>query len=394
MRLDHRHKVTRNIAAALVASAAAVVLSTAAAHGAPVVKVPLSATASAPRAKGRAVLALRTTSKGAFTVRARGLAANHPFDVVVGGIKVGGFTTNAHGVGKVTFHTASGKGAAKVRGHKLLLGFDPRGSDVIVRDRKTSDDDLHGKCPGGDDSASGAFACCGSQHDGAGDIPCATKAPAKCTAEGGTPTSVTSCVPSPCTSTPPPGAVCCVPGSAGGAFMHDDGDESEIECEDVASVEACVAKGGAVVTATSCKPNPCIPTPPTTACCLPESAASAFIDEDDDGGKPQSGCVSHMSASACIAAGGTVVSAGSCHPDPCGPTTPPVAVGCCLGGGNETECQMLAPDACTSAGGTVAGKSCAPDPCSGGEGDHHRPGGHGQQGDQGDQGHQGNQGDD
>src|SRR5262249_50203841 len=106
MRFD---QVTRNLAAALVASAAAVVLSTPPAHGASVVKTPLVATASAPRAKGRAVLALRATSKGTFTVRGRGLAANHPFDVVVGGIKVGTFTTNAHGAGKVTFHTGSGK---------------------------------------------------------------------------------------------------------------------------------------------------------------------------------------------------------------------------------------------------------------------------------------------
>src|SRR5262245_66613055 len=113
-------KKTRDFAAALVACAAAVVLSTAAAHGASVVKVPLTATASAPRAKGRAVLALRAASKGAFTVRAQGLTPNHPFDVVVGGIKVGGFTTNAHGAGKATFRTAAGKVARRVGGrHKL-----------------------------------------------------------------------------------------------------------------------------------------------------------------------------------------------------------------------------------------------------------------------------------
>jgi hypothetical protein len=395
MRFDRRSKMTRNIVTALAASVAAIVLSTAAAHGAAVVKAPLIATASAPRAKGRAVLALRATSKGSFTVRGRGLAANHPFDVVVGGIKVGAFTTNAHGAGKVTFRTASGKGAAKVRGHKLLLGFDPRGNEVIVRDGKTSDDNLHCKFPGGDDSAAGAFACCGPQHDGAGEIPCAINTPAKCTAEGGTPTSVTSCVPSPCMSSPPPGAVCCIPGSAEGAFTHDDDDgESEIECEDVASVEACVARGGAVVTATSCDPNPCVPARPTTVCCLPESAASAFVGGDDDEGSSQSQCVSHLSASACGAAGGTVVSADSCHPNPCSQTMPPVAVGCCLGGGDETVCRMLTPDACTSAGGTVSGQSCVPDPCSGGEGDHHGHGDEGNHGQQGDQGHEGNQGGD
>jgi hypothetical protein len=377
MRFD---KVTRDLAAALVASAAAVVLSTAPAHGASVMKAPLLATTSAPRAKGRAVLALRTTSKGTFTVRGRGLAANHPFDVVVGGIKVGTFTTNAQGAGKVTFRTTSGKRAAKTRGHKLLLGFDPRGSEVIVRDGNTSDDDLHCEFPGSDDSASGAFACCGLQHDDAGETPCATKTPAKCTAEGGTPTSVTSCVPNPCTSTPPSGAVCCFPGSADEAFVHDDGDdgdESEIECEEVASVEACVAKGGAVVTATSCDPSPCVPAQPSTVCCLPDSAAGAFIGEEDDEGSPRGQCVSHTSADACAAAGGRVVSASFCHPNPCGPATPPAAA-CCLGGDDEPECKMLPPDACTNAGGTVSGMSCALNPCSGG--DHH---GHGDQGDQG-----------
>jgi hypothetical protein len=381
MGLDHRREGTGNIAAALVASIAAVVLSTAAAHGAAVVKTPLTATANAPRAKGRAVLALRTTSKGAFTVRGRGLIANHSFDVVVGGMKVGAFTTNAQGVGKVTFRTASGKGAAKIRGHKLLLGFDPRGNEVIVREGKTGDDDLRCEFPDDDDSASGAFACCGPQHDGGGEIPCATKTPAECTAEGGTPTSVTSCVPSPCPSTPPAGAVCCIPGSAEGAFVHDDdGDESEIGCEDVASVEACVARGGAVVSATSCEPNPCVPARPTTVCCFPESAAGAFMGEDDDEDGSEGECMSHTGASACAAAGGRIVSASSCDPNPCLPTPPPVAVGCCLGDDEETECQMLAPDACASAGGKVSGGSCASDPCSGGEGDHHGQGGHGDHG--------------
>jgi hypothetical protein len=390
MRLD---KVTPGLAAAFIASAAAIVLSTAAAHGASVVKAPLTATASAPRAKGRAVLALRATSKGTFTVRGRGLAANHLFDVVVGGIKVGTFTTNAHGVGKVTFRTASGKRAAKTRGHKLLLGFDPRGNDVIVRDGKTSDDELRCHFPGDDDSASGAFACCGLEHDDATETPCATETPAKCTAEGGTPTSVTSCVPNPCPSTPPPGAVCCIPGSADEAFIHDDGDdgdETEIECENVASVEACVAKGGAVVTATSCDPNPCVPVQPSTVCCIPGSATGAFIGDEHDERSPGGQCVSHTSPDACAAAGGTVVSAGSCHPNPCGPTTPR-AVACCLSGDDDAECRMLAPDACTNAGGMVSGMLCTPDPCSRGEGDHH---GHGNQGNQGNQGDHGNHGED
>src|SRR5262249_16807569 len=179
------------------------------------------------------------------------------------------------------------------------------------------------------------------QDEDASEIRCETKTPAKCTADGSTPTSVTSCVPNPCTSIPPPGAVCCVPGSADEAFIHDDGDdddESEIECEDVASVEACVAQGGAVVTAASCDPNPCVPAQPSTVCCVPESAAGAFVGDEDDDGSPRVECVSHASPEACAAAGGTVVSAGSCHPNPCRPTTPP-ARACCLDGAADPPCQ-------------------------------------------------------
>src|SRR5262249_24549697 len=139
-------------------------------------------------------------------------------------------------------------------------------------------------------------------------------------------------------------------------------------------------------------PNPCVPAHPSTVCCIPGSATGAFVGDDDDERSPGGGqCVSHTSPEACSAAGGAVVSASSCNPNPCGPTTPP-AVACCLGGNDEPDCKMLPSDVCTNAGGTVSGMSCASTNCPGGEGDHHGHGDQGNQGNQGDQGNQGNQG--
>src|SRR5262249_20242238 len=130
--------------------------------------------------------------------------------------------------------------------------------------------------------------------------------------------------------------------------------------------------------ATSCEPNPCEPTQPTTVCCLPGSAEGAFV-RDDDGGDGehhnQPECVRHESADACTAAGGTVVTAISCHPNPC-TVPPPPPHACCFpgsadgafigdrGGSRSEECRMLPPPACVGQGGRVSGPSCASHPCS------------------------------
>jgi len=65
----------------------------------------LTATSHAPGARGRATLALTTPSKGRFRVTARGLTPKASFDLVVGGVKVGAFTTSAGGRGKVKLST-------------------------------------------------------------------------------------------------------------------------------------------------------------------------------------------------------------------------------------------------------------------------------------------------
>lgn len=370
----------RRLDLALVAATVAFALSQAVlAQGTVVTKSPLRGTASAPHANGHARLVLRGATKGRFTVTGHGLAAHRSFDVIVGGIKVGAFVTNANGVGKAKFRTSSGSTAA-AHGPKLLLGFDPRGDKVVVRDGTTSDDDLVGEMPGGGDSTSGAFACCHSDADGEGELECTMKTPSDCAAAGGTSTQVRSCVPDPCTPNPPPGTVCCLPGSAQGAFVRSEHDgDSDAECEEVASVEACMAQGGAVVSATSCDPNPCKSAPPTTVCCVPGSVDGAFVG-DDGGGcdhRNETKCVIHESPDACTASGGAVVSASSCEPNPC-VEPPPPPLGCCLPGSADgafvadhdwhhaggLRCEMLPPPACIGRGGKVSGPSCASDPCA------------------------------
>src|SRR5262245_47831913 len=92
-----------------------------------VVKQTLTATAHAPKARGRAKLVLRGGSHGSFALVAQRLAPSADYDVVVDGIKVGTLTTREHGTGKMRF-------SAPKRGRNALLGFEARGASVVVRD--------------------------------------------------------------------------------------------------------------------------------------------------------------------------------------------------------------------------------------------------------------------
>ena len=276
----------------------------------PVHRSDLVPTSVTPGARGWTTLHV-ARSKTTFVVSARALPPHASFDVVANGVKVGSLTTNAAGNGKVRFGSVP-------HGHDVLLGFDPQGADVVVRDRDGHDClSGHGGNPG--DSASAAC-CLPDTHDDDGDGPCLPLPAATCTAKGGTVPSASSCFPNPCPSSPPANEViCCVPESARGAWLWHDEDH-EIECRDVSSVD-CAAAGGTVVTATSCHPNPCAPTPPANliACCVPE------------------------------------------HP-------------------GDTDCKELTAERCTSLGGSAAGAFCEADPC-GDDGDHdHEHGGQGPQG--------------
>jgi hypothetical protein len=248
----------------------------------------LTATVHAPGASGVARLVLRTPSTGKFTVKARRLPGSKTFDVVVNKVKVGTLKTGPSGNGTAKFSNPAA-------GHAAALGFDPRGAQIAVRDEETGDDDLDSDMP--DDHPDSAIGCC-LEHECEDEMTAA-----ECTAHGGTPTAAGGCLPDPCNSNPPPPTtVCCRTTSAGGAFVDDD---PENECDDDESSAECAAKGGVVVQATSCEPNPCQPTPPPqlVICCVPDEGESEC---------------EHVTADHCTAAGGTVSSATSCEHDPCG----------------------------------------------------------------------------
>lgn len=249
----------------------------------------LAGTVNDPKGTGLAQLFLKTASSGKFTVKGRHLPGGKTFDVVVHKIKIGTLTTNAAGNGTARFSTSP-------VGRIARLGVDPQGAEVEVRDDQ-GDDVLDGEMP--DDNPSSAIGCCLGEDDG--ETECEDLSAADCTAQGGTPTTATSCLPDPCATTPPPpNTVCCIGHSAAGAFVDDD---PEIECEDDVSAAECAMQGGMVVQGT-CAANPCQPTPPPqlVICCVP----------DDDGAECE-----ELTPADCTAANGTVSSATACDPNPC-----------------------------------------------------------------------------
>src|SRR6185369_1564472 len=135
----------------------------------------------------------------------------------------------------------------------MLLGFDPRGSVLIIRNA-AGEDVLAGDLPaGGNASDDTKIVCCVPESgDDGGAAECEDRTPDECIAEGGTVSTAETCLPNPCDTVTPPSeddVVCCVP------------DDSGPQCED-RSVEECSAAGGIVVEGASCTDNPCAATPP------------------------------------------------------------------------------------------------------------------------------------
>ena len=260
------------------------------------VKLGLTATSLAPDARGKSRLTVKGSKHGKFKVLASHLTANKTYDLIVGGVKVGMIQTGASGRGKTSFSTTPGAKDA-------LLGFDPRGQQVVVRDEDGGDDVLVGDMPDGD--ATETACCITDQEDN--ETECEDMTPDECSAEGGMPIGVpggstaVSCLPDPCGTTPPEGEdiICCTNAT------HDD--ESEAECEDVSTEAECSALGGMVVQATSCDPNPCQATPPS-------NAAACCVTDSEDG---ETEC-EVRSAEACLALNGSAPGAATCDPDPCG----------------------------------------------------------------------------
>ena len=230
-------------------------------------------------------------SDGRFDVSASHLDRKATYDVIVGGVKVAQFTTGNGGSGKARLRT-------NPKGRDGLLGFDPRSAGVVVRDA-AGEDVLLGTLPADDDPANAdKIACCVPDDHGA---ECEDRTADDCTAEGGTVSTATSCVPNPCDGAVPPAGgevVCCTP------------DDGGSECEDRTTAE-CVAESGTVVAATTCDPNPCAPVPPADdviRCCV----------ADDSGAE----CEDRTSAE-CTSEGGVDVGAGVCAPDTCTGVTVP-----------------------------------------------------------------------
>lgn len=266
----------------------------------------LAGTPAAPGARGRARTIVRGTSDGAFLVTAHGLARRAHFDIVVDAVRVGTLATNGHGGGTAHFRT-------RPRHGDQLLGFEPRGAEVDVRNG-AGEDVLRGNVPGTTPDPT-KIICCVADHGGDGAEECEDRTPDACTAAGGTVTQATSCLPNPCATTPPveDEVACCEAGSAGGALLRrrggDDGggDAPELECE-LRTAAKCAARGGTAVSAASCDPNPCTPPPPPPPaaevnCCLP--------------GYYTAGSCAVLTADQCASQNGKVTTAPSCTPNPC-----------------------------------------------------------------------------
>jgi hypothetical protein len=242
-------------------------------------------------AGGRAKLQVRNGSDGRLEVRVQKLDKRATYDVLVDGVLVGHFTTSRGGSGHISFksHPRTSK--------DILLGFDPRGALLIVRD--DSGHDVLAVTLADTGSVSGGDVICCVPDDSGPD--CEDRTPAECTAQGGTVSSATSCLPNPCVGAPPPSGgdvICCIP------------DDSGPECED-RTADDCAVQGGVVVQAASCVPNPCASvTPPADGdiqCCLADDSGPACEDR---------------TLSECAVAGGVNVGAGTCAPDSCAALPP------------------------------------------------------------------------
>jgi hypothetical protein len=282
----------------------------------------LSATAVRPSAHGVARLVVRTPARGGFGVKVQSLEAGTSYDVLVGGIKVSSLVTDDSGEGHVRFGTAKA-------GPHLVLGFDPRGESVEVRNAA------------GDDVLVGNVAApAGSEQDKACCVPddtrtkCEDRTPAECAALGGTTSAAGSCLPDPCGSAPPPAAsvVCCIPDDSGPA------------CED-RTAASCLSAGGSVVEADSCASDPCNAAPPSpddhVQCCV----AAYYV----------WACEDHTVAE-CEQLKGFNKGPGTCSPNPCGDVPPSTGHGvCCLpnAAGDEIECEDRKAADCVDAGGVV-----------------------------------------
>jgi hypothetical protein len=132
-------------------------------------------------------------------------------------------------------------------------------------------------------------------------------------------------------------------------------DDEGPECED-RTPEECAAEGGTVSTATSCLPDPCGGTP------TPDDADIVCCVSDDSGPECEDRTVEE-----CAAEGGMAVSATTCVDNPCAgtPSADP-DTRCCEPDDSGAECEDRTPAECVARSGVDIGAGiCAVDSCDG-----------------------------
>jgi len=288
----------------------------------------LTSTGVDPDASGRTRFLVRGVH-GRFDVRARRVAPDASFEVVVRGVRVGELRTSGGGNGRVRFRTAPRSDRDQ------LLGFDPRGGTLALRD-EDGDDVLEGDIPE-DEGEADEIRCClpHPEENGEHQVECEHVTPAECDAQHGVNLGPGSCLPDPCAETPPPGEEtvrCCVP----------DGDaDDQAECAQL-TAEQCSMEHGVNLGAGACDPNPCEPHPhpDEIRCCEP----------DDEGPECE-----HRTPEECELHGGVNMGAGMCELHLCDGTPVPDLIRCCEHGDSGTECALETPADCEAHAGVNRG---------------------------------------
>jgi hypothetical protein len=243
-------------------------------------------------AAGRAKLRIKSPSDGRFEVQVAMVDPGAAYEVVVDGIRVGDIVGADDGTGRARFRTSPHSS------RETLLGFDPRGSIIVIRNA-AGEDVLAGDIPVDTNPANdGKIVCCVPDDSGA---ECEDRTADECVTRGGNVSTATSCLPNPCDTTTAPSedkVICCIP------------DDSGPECED-RSIEECSAASGIVVKADTCAGDPCSAVPavdPDTRCCLPDDSGNECEDR---------------SPAECLASGGVDIGPGVCSADACASVTIP-----------------------------------------------------------------------
>src|SRR5262249_21790280 len=93
----------------------------------------LASTGVDPDARGKVKLTVRNLTDGRLEIKGQKLDPNATFDVLVNGVLVGQFTTTGGGNGRIRFRSRPRSPSDQ------LLGFDPRGALVVVRNAAGQD---------------------------------------------------------------------------------------------------------------------------------------------------------------------------------------------------------------------------------------------------------------